>query len=191
MRELYGLDETILVFRGLRDLWEQEATSQPLLAMLCAIARDALFRSTAPLILTTPIAEPVTPQMLENAVKESYPQQYNPTMLANVGRHSASSWQQSGHLQGRMHKVRSRAGSTPVSTAYALWLGWLCGARGDGLFATLWCQLLDAPIHALREQAAIASKLGLLEYRHIGSVTEISFHYLLRSPIPTTEEKGA
>ena len=191
LRELYGLDESILLFRGLRDLWDHDEDARPLLALLCAVARDSIFRSTAAVIVASAPGTQVTPQMIEDAVKESFPQRYNPMMLANIGRHAASSWQQSGHLQGRTRKTRSLALCTPVATAYALWLGWLCGARGDGLFATLWRQLLDASTHALHEQAAVASKLGLLEYRHTGSVTEISFHYLLRSPIPTTDEKGA
>ena len=102
-------------------------------------------------------------------------------MLANAGRHAASSWQQSGHLRGKMEKVRDRAESRPAAVAYALLLGHLCGARGDGLFTTLWARRAGAPEHTLREQAAEASRLGYLEYRHAGAVTDISFRHLLRT----------
>ena len=181
LRELYALDEHILLFRALRDLWPIDTQAQPMLALLCAAARDVILRSTATLILATPWGEPITPQMLEKAAEEGFPQRYNPTMLANIGRHAASSWQQSGHLRGRLRKVRQQALSRAPSAAYALFLGHLCGARGDSLFDTLWAQLLDTPVHLLREQAFHASKLGLLEYRHAGAVTEITFHHLLRT----------
>lgn len=177
LRELYALDESVILFRSLRDLWDDD---QPLLAHLCAAARDAILRGTAEMILATPIGESVTPQMIESATETNFPGRYNPTMLANIGRHAASSWQQSGHLQGRLRKVRTRANATVAATAYALLLGHLCGVRGAGLFETLWARLLDAPSHRLRELALQASQQGWLEYRHSGAVTEITFQYLLR-----------
>ncbi len=73
-----------------------------------------------------------------------------------------------------------QAACRPATVAYALLLGHLLDVRGDGLFETLWARLLDAPVYALREHAATASKLGWIEYRHTGSVTDISFRYLLR-----------
>jgi hypothetical protein len=189
LRELYGLDEESLLFRSLRDLWSLDPAGQPLLAVLCASARDVILRATASLILAVPEGEAVTPQMLENAAEESLPQRYNPTSLANIGRHTASSWQQSGHLHGRLRKVRRRASSGVPSTTYALLLSYLCGARGDALFHTLWAQLLDTPVHLLREQAFQASQQGWLEYRHAGAVTEITFRHLLRATPPETSRE--
>jgi hypothetical protein len=181
LRELYALDERVLLFRALRDLWQTDADAQPLLALLCAVARDAILRATASLIVATPQGEVITPQMIEKATEESFPRRYNPTMLANVGRHAASSWQQSGHLYGREKKVRSLVISTPAATAYALFLGYLCGVRGEALFRTLWAHLLDAPVHQLHDQSFAASRQGFLEYRHSGAVTDITFRHLLRA----------
>jgi len=181
LRELYGLDKGILIFRALRDLWESDSNAQSLLALLCAVARDAILRSTVDLILATGAGEQVTPQMIEKATAESFPQRYNATMLANIGRHAASSWQQAGHLRGRTNKIRSNINATPAATAYALFLSYLCGGRGEGLFDTFWVHLLDAPIHQLRDLAFTASRQGLLEYRHTGAVTEITFRHLLRN----------
>jgi hypothetical protein len=118
--------------------------------------------------------------MIEEATASAFPGRYNPTMLANIGRHAASSWQQSGHLLGRAKKIRSRAVAHPESTAYALFLGHLSGAGGEGLFSTPWTALLDAPAHVLREQARAAARHGLLDYKSLGGVSEIEFPYLLR-----------
>lgn len=180
LREMYALDENVILFRALRDLWDESPDGQPLIALLCATARDPILRGTAELILSVAKGEPVTPQMIEKVTDEAFPGRYNPTMLANIGRHAASSWQQSGHLKGRLHKVRDRAAATPASTAYALLLAHLCGNRGEAMFSTLWARLLDAPQHSLYELATQASRLGWLEYRHTGSVTEITFRHLQR-----------
>jgi len=180
LRELYALDEDVLLFRALRDLWNDDADAQPMLAMLCAISRDPTLRGTADFILSLPAGAEVTPQMISAAADRSFPERFNATTLANIGRHAASSWQQSGHLQGRSKKMRTRAVSRPAPVAYALLLGYLCGIQGDALFQTFWCQLLDAPEHVVRSQVIAASQRGWLEYRRAGNVTEVTFRHLLR-----------
>jgi len=181
LREAYALDPRVIVFRALRDLWETDDAARPVLALLCATARDPVLRETAGLILATPPGEPVTPQALAGAVNEGMPGRYRALVLATIGRNAASSWQQSGHLTGRLTKVRAKAVSRPAASAYALFLGYLCGERGEALFDTLWARLLDAPVHLMHDQAFAASQQGWLEYRHTGMVTEISFRHLLRA----------
>jgi hypothetical protein len=181
LREMYALDENTVLFRALRDLWDDGPEAQSLLPLQCATARGSILRATAGLILSVPKGETVTPQMIEKATEEAFPGRYNLMMLANVGRHAASSWQQSGHLKGRLKKVRDRATPTPASTANSLLLAHLCGNRGEAMFSTLWARLLDAPSHNLLEPASQASRLGWLEYRHTDTVTEITFRHLLRN----------
>jgi len=188
LRELYALSGDALLFRALRELWT-DRDAQPLLALLCACARDPLLRATAGTILITPLHAPVTPHMLSRAVDEVFPGRYNPTSLANIGRHTASSWKQSGHVRGRLRAIRSAAASQPTTVAYALLLGYLCGARGDALFETLWARLLDAPVYVLRNQAVAASHLGWIDYRHSGDVTDIGFrHFLVESKVGRPDE---
>lgn len=180
LRELYALDPQRLLFRALCDLWHLDAEAQPLLAVLCALARDKIFRSTCAPILEAAPGDAITPQMLEQAVERAFPNRYNATTLANVGRHAASSWQQSGHLLGRAHKTRGRARNTPAATAYALFLAYLCGVRGDALFHSSWAAPLDTPAHELHSLAVAASQQGYLDYRHAGAVTEVTFRHFLR-----------
>ncbi len=180
LRELYALNKNIPLFRALRDLWDDDIQAQPLLALLCAVARDPLLKGTAETILAIPTGEAVTPTMITEAANASFPNRYSPKMLASIGRNAASSWQQAGLLSGKLHKVRVRAQCRPASVAYALLLGYLSGVRGEALFQTLWCRLLDVPAHVLHEQALTASQRGWIEYRHMGDVTEIGFRYLLR-----------
>ena len=187
LRELYGLNKGLAVFRALRDLWETAPAEQPLLALLAALARDPLLRASAkPIILAQP-GNPISADMISEAVQRQLPGRFNPMTLASIGRHAASSWTQSGHLRGRANKVRAKAAAGPAGTAYALLLGYLCGARGESLFDTFWTQVTDAPASLLHERAFAASRSGYLEYRHAGDMTEVRFSYLLRQEEPQGE----
>ena len=53
LRELYSLNKNTLLFRALRDLWDDDMQVQPLLALLCAVARDPLLKGTAEMISPT------------------------------------------------------------------------------------------------------------------------------------------
>lgn len=180
LRELYGLDYGVLLFRGLRDLWPADQAGQPLLALLCATARDPILRAMTDFLVSIPVGTPVTPQMLSEEAERQFPGKFSPLVLAGLGRNAASTWQQSGLLRGKQRKERARPESRPTSVAYALLLGDLCGKRGQALFDTLWTHLLDAPTHVLREQAVIASQQGWIEYRAAGDVVEVSFRHLMR-----------
>lgn len=180
LRALYSLDRKHVLFRALRDLWSFDQDAQPMLALLCAMARDPILRATAPVVLAARPGDVVAAGMLSAAVNQRYPGRLNQTTLATIGRNAASSWTQSSHLQGRTYKIRRAASSCLASVAYALFLGYLCGQRGEALFQTDWVKLLDTPLDLLHDRAFRAAQQGWLEYRHTGAVTEIGFTYLLR-----------
>lgn len=187
LRELYALDPGVVLFRALRDLWDADEAAQPLLALLCATARDPILRRMTNFLLSLPVGTQVTPQMLSEEAERQYPGKFSAVVLAALGRNAASSWQQGGLLRGRMRKERAKAESRPTAVAYALLLGDLCGKRGRALFDTLWARILDAPGHVLRDQAVVASQQGWIEYRAAGDVVEVSFRHLMRKEPGDTE----
>ena len=182
LRELYLLRSDSLLFRGLRDLWPVDPTARPLLAGLCALARDAVFRASRTAITGTAPGEDVTAADLATAVGAHFPDSYSGGTLAKIGRNTFSSWEQTGHLVAstRARKVRTRAVCRPANVAYALVLGHLEGIRGRALFETPWTAVLDAPTSQLLELASTASQLGLIEFRHAGGVVDVGFRTLLR-----------
>jgi hypothetical protein len=182
LRELYGLDAGSITFRALRDLWGADPESLPLLAMQSALTRDQVLRATSRPIFSAQVGAAVDSRMLADAVSATYPGTYRDSVLAKIGRNTASSWTQSGHLTGRSRKIRSRAQSSPATVAYGLMLGYLADARGEGLVATVWGQTLDSPIHEIYEKAAVANKRGWMEFRRAGDVIDVGFRWLLRSP---------
>ena len=182
LRELYLLRPDSLLFRALRDLWPVDPPARPLLAGLCALARDAVFRASSPAITSSSPGDTLGSADLAEAVGEQFAASYSAATVAKIGRNTFSSWEQTGHLaEGeRATKVRTRAICRPADVAYALFLGHVEGVRGRALFDTLWARVLDQPTSHLMDLAASASQQGILELRHAGDVVEVGFRELLR-----------
>lgn len=182
LKELYLLRPNSILFRALRDLWEDEPSARPLLAGTCALARDSVFRASSTAILQSSLGETLTSGDLATAVGDHFPGSYSESTLAKIGRNTFSSWEQTRHLAAaeRAKKVRVRAVCGPANVAYALLLGHLQGVSGQALFETLWAQVLDQPRSHLVDLAFGASQRGLIDFRHAGGVIDVSFHELLR-----------
>lgn len=183
LSELYALDDGVPVFRLLRLFWGAQREGRPLLALLCAAARDPLLRMTAGLILKAGQGEAVPTERIEGFVRARAGERFSDVTLSSIARNVSSSWRQSGHLTGVRVKTRSRPELSPASAAYALLLGYLCGARGPALFETFWASLLDAPEHLLREAARAAARRGWMNFRAAGEVVEVDF-----APVLTRRE---
>jgi hypothetical protein len=123
--------------------------------------------------------EELARQQLTDALRREVGTRLSESTLDKVVRNAASSWTQSGHLTGRGRKVRRRVVPTAVTTAYALFLGYLTGVRGAALFQTLWAQVLDAPVGELVSLAMDARRLGFLDMSQSGGVVDISVARLL------------
>jgi len=177
--ELYALDPGVSLFRLLRRLWAEEEASQPLLACLCANARDPLLRTTAAVLPRIQLGAIVPKEEFRRALADADPARFNEATLDKIARNAASSWTQSGHLEGHRIKKRTQAKASPVSAAYALTLGYLAGVRGAPLFNTFWTTLLDASPATIDALAFEAGRRGWLDYRRIGDVVELSFTELL------------
>lgn len=188
LRRLYQLRPDSLIFRALRDLWHDDRDAQPLLAGCCALASDTVFRATASTMTSALPGQPVALDDLEEAVEARYPGAYAPSTMRTIRGRAAASWQQTGHLGDEIDgtRLRRRAVCRPANVAYAFLLGHLAGARGEGLFETIYAQALDIPAAHLPDLAFQASQRGMLEFRSAGGVTEVGFRELLR-PCPADD----
>jgi hypothetical protein len=178
LRELYALRAEVPIFATMRGLWWDEPTGRPLLAVLCAAARDPLLRCTADVVIDASPGSSIRSDQLADAVESAFPHRFAPGVRARIGRNAASSWTQSGHLRGRVDKKRVQARATPAAVAYALYLGHLDDVSGTALFRTVWAKLLDLPEGETRELAAAASRLGWITYRSAAAMTEVTFRHL-------------
>ena len=171
--ELYALEPRVPIFRVLRRLWQVDVPGRPLLAMLCALARDPLLRSTAPAVLALPVATELVRSRFLDEIRQTVGARLNEAVLDKVARNAASSWAQSGHLQGRMRKIRTRVAPTPGCLAMAVWLGAVEGLAGRALLDCSWTRVLDRTGPELLPVALQAKQLGLIHARAGGGVIEI------------------
>jgi len=118
--ELYALDPSVPLFRLLQVFWKDDPASQPLLALLCASARDPLLRITASPVLQAHQGGIVAKKDFEEAISRQAGDRFNLSTLHKIVRNAASSWTQSGHLSGRRVKKKSTPHVTAANTAYAL-----------------------------------------------------------------------
>ena len=177
--DLYGLNPDITLFRSLRYFWKRDTEGQPLLAMICAIARDSVLRSSIPFIHKFTVGQRVTREALEEFIDNLETDRFSPATLKSTAQNINSSWTQSGHLQGRVKKVRSQPKATPGAVSYALLLGYLSGVRGESLYKTEYVKLLDCSVEQSIELSAEASRKGWIVLKRLGSVIEVLFPNLL------------
>lgn len=173
LREIYGLDLRLPLFRVLRRLWTTDEAGRPLLAIQAALARDPLLRATAAPVLALPVGAELVRGLFVDAIREVIGHRLNDAVLDKVARNAASSWSQSGHLEGRVRKVRRRVAPTAGAAALAIWLGAQEGLAGRPLLESRWTRVLDRTGEELLAIALQAKQLGLIHVRAGGGVVEI------------------
>ena len=176
--ELYGLDPIIPLFRILRRLWNLDTGSHRLLALLAALARDPLLAATYPSIVALPSGGEFLRDPIKAALRAAVGDRLNDATVDKVIRNAASSWSQSGHLEGRTFKKRHVVTATPASAAYSLYLAYTVGFRGADIFGSGWFAVLDCTAPAARHMALEAKRLGLIDLRMSGDVVELNLSRL-------------
>ena len=171
--ELHGLDPALPLFRVLRRLWAFDPASRPLLALLSAFARDPLLAATAPAVAPLPPGTEFQRAPMRAALRCAVGERLNEAVLDKTCRNAASSWTQSGHLEGRTFKTRRRVRASAAAAAFALWLAAAAGWRGAAVFASAWLRLLDCGPSRARRLALEAKRLGLIDLRMAGGVVEL------------------
>lgn len=181
--DLYALDSRVVLLRALRYFWDRDPDGRALNALLCAYARDPILRLATKHILDTPEGATVTREAIEKIIDATESGRFSGATLKSTAQNINASFTKSGHLVGKAKKVRSRAIPTAGSTAYALFLGYLCGSRGRELFETEFAQLLDCSFDRMLELAEAASRRGWIVFKRISTVIEVVF-----PPLITKEE---
>lgn len=173
--QLYSIDPQIPIFRNLLFFWYRDNEAKPLLALLCAVCRDHILRSTYKIVLPIPEGGALLRETMETFIDALEPDRFSNATLTSMAQNINSSWTKSGHLTGKAKKIRSKASATPAAVAYALYLGYLNGVRGPELFETEYVKITDCNKNRAIELAEVASQRGWINFKKIGTVMEISF----------------
>jgi hypothetical protein len=100
MTSLYGLIEQPPLTLALFKLWQSDPEGHRLQALLVALARDPLLRETAKVVLNQPVGQILERPLFEEALLAAYPSRFSEKMVRSLAQNCASSWTQSGHLEG-------------------------------------------------------------------------------------------
>jgi hypothetical protein len=172
---LYGLSPDIPLFKIFRQWWELSSESQSILALQLAIARDPILRTSAKIILPLQLGERLHRQQVEDFLKQEYPDKYSAASLKSFAQNINGTWTQAGYLEGKAKKYRAQPKATYVNIAYALFLAHCHGLSGQRMFDSFWCQMLSQDKEHLFELAHRASLRGLINFKQISEVIEVTF----------------
>jgi hypothetical protein len=192
LRELYGLGAPPPILRAMITLWPRAGEGQSMLALLGALAREVLLRESAEIVLAAPAGDRVKAADFVSLLEKRHSGHYTMKMIGKIARNCASSWTQSGHLKGRVRKVRGKPQVTPAAAAYAALLGSLAGFGGPALLASPWIAVLDRSPTEVRALLRRAEGDGLLRLRAGGDVFEIEVkrHMAAALEVPELADHG-
>ena len=171
--ELFGLSPDIPLFRALRVVWESDPDGLPLSALLVALARDPLLRLTAQSVLNLDIGQELVRTHLLADLRSGVGDRLSDSTVDKVARNTSSTWTQSGHLVGRVRKVRCRVQPSHGPVALAMWMGHCDGAGGAALLDSAWCRVLDHYGEGMIPLVLQAKQRGMLRATIGGGVIEI------------------
>lgn len=182
LSEIYALDPAVPLFRALRSVWavETEEGGRRLLTLLAAVARDPLLAATVQAVVPLRVDQELTRSRMTAALRSAVGDRFNDSILDKVARNAGSSWTQSGHLEGRTFKRRQRVNATPACAAFALYLAFHAGFRGDELFESTWMAILDLDPALARDRALDAKRSGMIDLRIAGDVVSVDFSRIER-----------
>ena len=170
---LYGVVNPRPIQIAALQLWPRNATGRPLLALLCALAREPMLRQSAAPVLDAPPGSVVGWPDLASAILTECPDRYSPKTLRSLAQNCASSWTQSGHLEGRVKKHRRVVDPSAEAVAYAALLGSIAGFGGPALLRSPWMRVLDRSEADLLSLLRRAEFAGLARVKAGGGVIQI------------------
>jgi hypothetical protein len=116
LRQLYGVGAGSPIGALLHRLWYRDPTG-PMLALLCALARDPPLRDGAAAVLDARVGERVRWPAIAAAFEARYAGRLGEQTAKSLAQHAASSWTQAGFLEGTLRKERVRANPTPTAAS--------------------------------------------------------------------------
>ncbi|MER9746153.1 hypothetical protein [Mesorhizobium sp. M0140] len=183
LSSLYGLSNVPAITKAFFELAKGDAQSRPLLALLVALARDPLLRDTAQPVVEALVGELVQWPVLANAVTRAHSGRFSEKMLRSLAQNCASTWTQTGHLEGRYDKKRRKVHATAPVAALAALIATVCGFSGPAMLSSAWFKILDLDPNAALDMLRSAEARGLARVRAAGDVIEISVRQQLAATL--------
>lgn len=177
--ELYGLDTSKALFRVLWQLGHADLDSLPQLCLVCAYARDMQLRQSFELVRHLRLGEILERASMEQHLEAGFPGRFSASMRKSMSQNVNTTWTFGGHLAGKVKKTRQLPEPRPSSAAYAMFVGYLSGLRGERLLGSQYADLVASNRSQLLAALSLASAKGLLSLKIAAGVVEFDFSNLL------------
>jgi len=188
--DLYGLSMEIPLFNIFRQWWELSEDAQPILALQLAIARDPILRNSAGIILPLKLGDHLPRETVESHLAHDDAERFSPASLKSFAQNINGTWTQATYLEGKAKKYRMQPKSTYVNIAYALFLAHCHGLSGQRMFDSFWCKMLSQDKEHLFELAHRASLRGLINFKQISEVIEVTFPNIDLPKLSQSKDEG-
>ena len=179
LKELYGMDPSKALFRILWDFAHADFDSLPQLCLVCAYARDPQLRQSFELVRTLRLGEALERVAMEQHLENGFPGRFSPAMKKSMAQNVNTTWTFGGHLAGKVKKARRLPEPRPISAAYAMFVGYLTGFRGESLLNSAFASLVASNRSHLMAALSLASAKGLLSLKQAAGIVEFDFSNLL------------
>ena len=181
LKLLYGFDNQSNQFKAFKYFWKiAENEEKSLIALLYAIGNDYLLEESIPVVADTKLGDKVLIEKVEQNIEANYPNKFSSKTLRSMAQNIASSWKQAGFITGKVKNLRTQPKISSNIVAFAFFLAFLDGDRGDFILESKWVKALFLSDAKIRELASQASLRDLLQYQYAGNVTSISFSNLIK-----------
>ncbi|UIL29449.1 hypothetical protein LZK75_09515 [Rhizobium leguminosarum] len=104
LSSLYGLSTVPLLTRVFLRFAKNDSEGQQLLALLVALSRDPLLRDSAQPVADTVVGMPLQWPRFAARFNALYPGRFSEKMVRSLSQNCASTWTQTGHLEGNKSK---------------------------------------------------------------------------------------
>lgn len=179
LTELYGLDTSRAIFRVLWQVGHSDSDSLPQMCLVCAYARDAQLRHSFELIRSLRPGDILERASMEQNLERGFPGRFSSATKKSMAQNVSTTWTFGGLLTGNKNKTRQAPQPRPESAAYAMFVGYLAGLRGEQLLDSAFAALVASNRSQLLTALRLASAKGLLSLKSAGGVVEFDFSNLL------------
>lgn len=186
LSSLYGLSTVPPLTKAFLRLTKVDGQGPQLLALLVALSRDPLLRDSARPVVEVPVGTSVQWPTFAGTFNARHPGRFSEKMVRSLSQNCASTWTQTGHLEGK-GKRRRRVHTSAPAAAFAALIATICGFSGPAMLSSAWFRVLDlSPDNAL-DVLRSAEAQGLARVRAAGDVIEISVRQQLATTLRVPE----
>ncbi|TBG63284.1 DUF1819 family protein [Rhizobium leguminosarum] len=186
LSSLYGLSTVPLLTRVFLKFAKNDSEGQQLLAVLIALSRDPLLRDSAQTVADTAVGMPVQWPSFAARFNALHPGRFSEKMVRSLSQNCASTWTQTGHLEGNK-KQRRMVHPSAAAAALAALIATVSGFSGPAILSSGWFRILDLNPDTAMDALRSAEAHGFARVRAAGDVIEISVRQQLATTLGIPE----